>query len=89
MNNGVFKLDWSNVSSAVVSGVITGVLGIAGYIIGVGDVFNLDVHTLLNVGALSALTAVVSLIKSLLTTNSGTVAGIQVVSPIVPTTPTV
>ena len=65
----------TNLKSALVSGVITGVLGIAGYIIGVGDVFNLDVHTLINVGALSALTTAVSLIKSFLTTENGNFVG--------------
>ena len=68
----------TNLKSALVSGIITGVLGIAGYIIGVGDVFKLDVHSLVNVFALSALTTIVSLIKSVMTTSDGTVAGIQV-----------
>lgn len=69
---------WTSIKSALVSGVITGILGIAGYIIGVGDIFKLDVHTLLNVGALAALTTVVSLIKAGLTTDRGTIAGVQV-----------
>jgi len=65
----------TNIKSALVSGVITGVLGIAVYIIGVGDIFNLDVRTLANVGVLSALTTIVSLIKSLLTTSAGNFVG--------------
>lgn len=69
---------WVSIKSALVSGVITGLLGIAGYIIGVGDIFKLDVHTLLNVGSLAALTTIVSFIKASLTTEDGTVAGIQV-----------
>lgn len=78
INSGLFKLNWIDVKSALVSGVITGILAIAGYIIGVGDVFAIDVHAMVNVGALALLTSVVSIIKSLLTTSTGTVASVQV-----------
>lgn len=78
MNSGLFTLNLTNIRGALVSGVLTAILAIAGYIIGVGDLFKIDVHALVNVGALSALTAVVSLIKSFLTTNEGKAAGIQV-----------
>lgn len=71
----MFQLTWSNVKGAIVSAVITGVLAIVGYIIGVGDVFNIDFRALVNVGSLSALTAITSLIKSLLTTKSGDFVG--------------
>ncbi len=74
-------MTWTNIKSALVSGVITGLLGIAGYIIGIGDVFALDTHSLVNVFALSALTTVVSLIKSAMTTPEGTVVGVQVKEP--------
>lgn len=71
----MFQLTWTNIKSALVSALITAILAIAGYIIGVGDVFAIDVHALVNVGALSALTAVVSVIKSFLTTNGGNFVG--------------
>lgn len=69
---------WLSIKSALVSGVLMGILAIGGYIIGVGDVFKLDSHALINSGVMAALTALVSLVKAALTTNSGTVAGIQV-----------
>lgn len=72
----MFTLNWTNIKGAIVSAVITAVLAIAGYIIGVGDIFSIDVHALVNVGALSVLTALVSVIKSLLTTQSGDFAGV-------------
>jgi len=75
MQNGLLALTWANVRGALVSGVITAVLGIAGYIIGVGDIYKLDLHTLANVGALSALTTIVSLIKNYLTSNQGNFLG--------------
>lgn len=71
----MFSLNWTNVKSALVSGVITAVLAGASYIIGLGDVFSIDVHALVNVISLAALTAIVSLVKSLLTTDSGNFVG--------------
>lgn len=68
--------DWTKVKSALVSAAITAVLAIAGYIIGVGDVFNIDVHALVNVASLSALTAFVSLVKSFFTTDNNNFAGV-------------
>lgn len=69
---------WISIKSACVSGMIMAVLGVAGYIIGVGDVFKLDVHSLVNVAVMSGLTAIVSLLKASMTSNSGKVAGVQI-----------
>lgn len=66
------------IKSALISGLLMGFLGVAGYIVSVGDVFKLDIHALVNVLVLSILTTLVSLIKSGLTTTSGTFAGIKV-----------
>jgi hypothetical protein len=83
--NNMFNLSWTNIKSALVSGVIMGILAIAAYIIGVGDIFSLNFHSLANAGALATLVTIVSLFKSFITTETGTVAGIQVVPPITPT----
>lgn len=69
---------WINIKSALVSGVLMGILAVAGYIIGVGDVFKLNLHALINSGVMAALTAAISLLKSSLTTDSGKLAGIQI-----------
>jgi hypothetical protein len=66
---------WTQVRSALVSGVITAVLAGAGYIIGVGDIFGLNFHSLANVTAISFLVAIVSLVKAVLTTPAGNFAG--------------
>jgi hypothetical protein len=71
----MLTISWINVKSALVSALITAVLAIAGYIIGVGNIFEIDVHAMANVGALSALTAIVSIVKSFLTTSSGNFVG--------------
>ena len=78
----LFTLSWINIKSALVSGIIMGILAIAAYIIGVGNIFTLDFHTLINAGVLAALVTIVSLIKSFLTTSRGSVVGVQVVPPI-------
>ncbi len=69
--NTMFDLSLGNFKSALVSAFVTAVLGMAGYVIGVGDVFNLNFHSLINIGVLSLLTAIVSLLKNFLTTDSG------------------
>ena len=82
MQNGILTLTWENVKGALVSGVITGVvlgiLAMLGYILQVGDLFGLDWKVLINTGAMAAisgLVAGVSVIKNLLTTNSGNFLG--------------
>lgn len=69
------QITTTNVKSALVSAFLTACLALAGYVIGVGDIFKIDVHAFANVGALSLLTAVVSIIKSFLTTPSGNFVG--------------
>ncbi len=70
------KMDFiTKLKSALVSGVLAAVLAGAGYFLQVGDIFAIDVRTLVNVVALAGLTAVVSLIKSLATTEEGKFVG--------------
>lgn len=78
MNNPIQKMNtitWTNIKSALVSFILTAVLAAAGYIIGVGDIFGLNFHSLANVTAISALTALISLIKAFLTTPAGNFVG--------------
>ena len=53
-------------------------LAVAGYIIGVGDVIKLSLHAFVNAGVMAFLAAAVSLIKATMTTQNGTVLGVQV-----------
>lgn len=69
---------WISIKSALFSGLLMGVLAIAGYIVGVGDVFQIDPHALVNAGVMAALTTLISLVKSGLTDRNGTIAGVQV-----------
>lgn len=68
----------TNIKSALVSGLIMGLLGVAGYVIGIGDIFKLNAHVLINVGVMSALTTIVSLVKTSLTNTDGKIAGVQI-----------
>lgn len=67
-----------NLKSALVSGVISAILAGALYILKIGDIFAIDVHTLVNVISIAILTTVVSFIKSSSTTDAGKIAGIKI-----------
>lgn len=70
MNSNFFKLNWRDVIGAIVSTVL--VAGI-GYVLQVGDVFALELKTIVNVSVMAGLG---SLLKSLLTTQDGMFVGV-------------
>ena len=65
LENKMLKLDSSNIQSALVYVVLTAVLGLLMYVIGVGDVYAVDFHSIVNIFAISVMTGIVSLIKNL------------------------
>lgn len=69
----------TNIKSALMSIVIAVVLAVFGYIIGIGDVFKIDLHVLINSGAMAFFIGVVSLLKSSNTTDTGHFMGVKVV----------
>lgn len=75
-NNNMFTITKENVKSALVSAFVTAMLGVAGYIIGVNDIFNLDFHTIANLAVIAFLTGIVSLLKNFFTTDDGKFIGI-------------
>lgn len=64
------------IKSALVSTVLMAILSVAGYILQLGDVFKVDLHTLTNVAVISFLTGIVSVLKNLLTNEEGRFVGI-------------
>lgn len=74
--NKMFTLSIGNIKSALVSAFVTALLGMAGYVIGLNDVYNINIHSLVNIGVLSLLTAIVSLLKNFLTSNNGEFLGV-------------
>lgn len=90
MKNGLFKIDWVNIKSAIVHGILGMILGaalsIATYIYQAGSVFGLDWHIVVDKGAISALgifVSICSVLNNLLTTDRGNFLGsIKVVKDI-------
>lgn len=81
----MFTLSWTNVKSAIIYAVLMALVSMGIYVIGVGNIFALDTHVLINSGVLAIVTAFVSLVKNFFTDNSGNFAGIvQVVQPTIP-----
>lgn len=68
----------TKIKSALVSGVIMGILSGLIYIVGIGDIFALNLKSLINVVAIAIATSIVSFIKSSLTSSEGIFAGIRV-----------
>lgn len=88
MKNGLFKIDWVNVKSAIIYGLLAmalgAVLAVANYIIDAGTIFGLDWHLVIDKGAMAALgvfVAVVSIVKNLFTTDKGNFLGAIEVVP--------
>lgn len=76
MENGILTLDWASVKRAAISTVIMAIAAGAVYVIGLGDIFAVNFHSLTNIIAISLLTGFVSLVNSLFTTNDDKFAGI-------------
>lgn len=58
-----------------------GIVSMGIYIIGVGNIFALDAHVLINSGVLAAVTGLISLLKNYLTDNAGKFLGVTTVIP--------
>lgn len=78
MKNGIGLLSWVNVKSALVYGLVAGVLATVAYMLSVGDVFVLDWKLVLNNFVFGFLTSVV---KNMATTNEGNFLGVTKVIP--------
>ena len=85
---GLFTLDWSNVRSAVVYGVLCLVsifaLSVVQNILNAGTIFGLDWKHILDTSVIATLPLLVSglsLIKNLLTTSKGKFLGTVDVAP--------
>lgn len=78
----MFTLSWINIKSAIVYAILMALLSMIVYVISVHDLWAIDTHVLINSGVLAFFTGITSLIKNILTTDSGKFLGIfQVVPP--------
>lgn len=71
----LFKVSWTDIKSALVSGGVMALVIIIANVIETGDIFNLNWKELANIGVIAFLTSFVSVLKSLLTTSEGNFAG--------------
>lgn len=79
MKSGILKLNMANVNSALVYGLLSGLLAVSLLVIKYGSVFGIDWKALVDAGVLGFIT---SIVKNLLTTNDGNFAGVV---PVIPT----
>ncbi len=70
MTQTIWKLKWANVSSAVISSILSAVLL---YVASVTDIATIDFHTILNITVVVGAT---SLLKAFTTTNDGKWLGV-------------
>lgn len=81
MQNGILKLSWINIKSALIYGLLSAIVSVGVYTGSVGDVFALNSHALVNAFVFGFLAVFVSLVKNLLTTEAGNFLGIAKVIP--------
>lgn len=88
MKNGLFKLDWANIKSAIIYGLVAMavvfVLSVAESIINAGSIFGVDWSNVVDQGAIKTLgvfVTLVSVVKNLLTTDKGNFLGAVEVIP--------
>ena len=78
MKSKFMTVSWLDVKSALVTGVIMALAVVISDILVTGNIFTIDWYALLNTGVIAFLTAMVSLLKSLLTTSEGKIAGVKI-----------
>jgi len=88
MKNGLFKLEWANIKSAIVYGLLTALLVfILSVLEGIkdhGSILGVDWKNVIDTGIIATIglvISIVSIVKNLLTTNQGKFLGITTVIP--------
>ncbi len=72
----IFNISLTNLKSAIVFAILTAVVAMMIYVIGLGDIFLVDTRTIVNIGAMSLLNGILSLLKSFLTNANGEFLGV-------------
>jgi hypothetical protein len=62
------RLNWTNIKSALATGLVVGVLALIAFFLKAGTFFGVDYHAVVNVFGLAVLGAIGSAVTSLLTT---------------------
>lgn len=77
----MFQISLTNIKSALIYALLMALVSMGIYVIGVGNIFALDTHVLINSGVLAFVTGIVSLLKNLLTDSDGKFLGVTQVTP--------
>lgn len=77
----MLNLSWVEVKSALVYAVLSAVLATLMYVIGIGDIFKIEMKALINIGVMSLFVGITSIIKNFLTSSSGKFLGAIQVKP--------
>lgn len=73
--SNLLSLNLTEVKSAIVYALLTALLQICIYIAGVGSIFKVEWHTLVDIGVIALIVGFISIIKNLLTTSDGKFLG--------------
>lgn len=79
--NGILKISWVNIKSALVYGGLWGLLAVFIKISEIGEISKLNWQDLLNVFIMAGIAIVIVLFKNLLTTDDGKFLGVVKVTP--------
>lgn len=77
------NLSKENIYSAIVYAVLMALVSMGIYIVGIGDIYKIETHALINSGILAFVTGIISLLKNLLTDSNGKFLGM---TPVIPPT---
>lgn len=81
MQNGLFKVSKANVQSAIVYGLLWGLLSVLLQVQQAGSIFGLDWKAIADAGVLAVIAVVITLLKNLFTTDAGNFLGLVKVVP--------
>lgn len=77
----MFTLNKTNFKSAFIYVVLSAAVQVTTYVVTLGDVYTVNTRALVNIGVLSFLMGITSLLKNLLTTDEGKFLGLVKVIP--------
>lgn len=78
----MFTINWVNIKSALMYGLLWGVLAIFVKVSEIGNIFALDWKDLLNAGVMAFLAIMIVLLRNFFTSNDGKFIGVKVIPEI-------
>lgn len=69
-------MNWTKIKSVLVTGLLMGLVGVCLYITKLGNIFQIDLHSVANIFALAVVGVIGSAVQELLTTRKGKFLGV-------------